>query len=208
MNIKNPYKLDEIDLSRIVYSQAKQTGKKKVILIKYKERNAQNNLVFQTPTLFNIHEPLMFTDNNIGYGEIDVALMCKNIQKSQKIIEFLNKLENKIKKDAEYYGSSWFNNTENNINFQKIIRSSDTYNEGTIKLKLLKNKNFETLVQLNNKDKVDINLLPAECYVKIILEIYALWINPNNDFGIFLRPILVSYTNDCEKDYNYDFIKK
>ena len=42
--------------------------------------------------------------------------------------------------------------------------------------------------------------------VIFVLFVYTLYYTYSNDFGIFLRPILVSYTNDCEKDYNYDFI--
>ena len=49
--------------------------------------------------------------------------------------------------------------------------------------KLLKTKNFETIIQMNNKTKIDSEMLPGDSWVKMILEIYAIWINPNNDFG-------------------------
>ncbi len=39
----------------------------------------------------------------------------------------------------------------------------------------------------------------------MILECYAIWINSNNDFGIFLRPILISFTP--KETYNYKFIE-
>jgi len=39
----------------------------------------------------------------------------------------------------------------------------------------------------------------------MILECYAIWINSNNDFGIFLRPILISFTP--KETYNYRFIE-
>ena len=41
----------------------------------------------------------------------------------------------------------------------------------------------------------------------MILECYAIWINSNNDFGLFFRPVLLSF-NLKEKDiYNYKFIE-
>lgn len=203
MNKQQPYKIDDINLLNIVYSSIKQTEKKKIILIKYGD-NGLRNLVFQTPTLLNIHEPNMHFNNNEGYAEIDIALVSKKINKSQKLITFLNNLENKIKNDAMYYGSSWFNSsTRQNINFQKIIKSSDVYENGVLKLKLLKNKNFETITQMNNKEKIKFDILPGNSYVKMIIEVYAVWINNNNDFGVFLRPILVSCTDN---NYNYEFI--
>jgi len=59
---------------------------------------------------------------------------------------------------------------------------------------------------MNNKTKIDSEMLPSDSWVKMILEIYAIWINPNNDFGVFIRPILVSYTNN--NNYNYDFVQE
>jgi len=203
MNKQQPYKIDDINLLNIVYSSVKQTDTKKVILIKYGD-NGLRNLVFQTPTLLNLHQPYMHFNNNEGYAEVDIGLISKKIHKSQKLIAFLNNLETKIKNDARYYGSSWFNSsTHQNINFQKIIKSSDMCENGVLRLKLLKNKNFETITQMNNKDKINFDMLPANSYVKMIIEVYAVWINRNNDFGVFLRPILVSYTDN---NYNYDFI--
>ena len=40
----------------------------------------------------------------------------------------------------------------------------------------------------------------------MILEVYAVWINSNNDFGIFLRPVLISFSAR-EELYNYRFVE-
>jgi len=40
----------------------------------------------------------------------------------------------------------------------------------------------------------------------MILEVYAIWVNSNNDFGIFFRPIIASFTPK-EEQYNYRFIE-
>jgi hypothetical protein len=40
----------------------------------------------------------------------------------------------------------------------------------------------------------------------MLLECYAIWINSNNDFGIFLRPIIISFTPKEKEIYNYGFL--
>ena len=203
MNIQKPYKLSNINLDNIVYTNVKQTDRKKVILIKYNDKNKHKNLVFQTPTLLNINIPKLFLDNDIGYGELDIALVGKNSTKAQEFINFITKLEQKVKQDSKDNEKSWFHKGfDSNVKFQNIIRTCPKYNNGMIKVKLIKNHNFETIVQYNNKHKVNMEAIPDNSWIKMLLEVYAIWINPNNDFGIFLRPILVSYTKD---DYNYNF---
>jgi hypothetical protein len=201
MNSQEPYRLSNIDLSNIVYTNIKQTDTKKIILIKYQDKNKLRNFVFQTPTLLNINEPKLFLKDDNGYGEIEVALYNTNNNKINKLLNFFKDLSHKITSDAKEH-SDWFDNTSP-IQFQKIVRRSDTFKNGTIKLKLLKNNNFETIIQKNNKQKIKMDMLTGNTLVKILLEVYAIWINQNNDYGVFLRPILVS----CNKDsYNYKFI--
>ena len=107
-----------------------------------------------------------------------------------------------------FNASSWFNIMEDNatINFQKIIRSSETYKTGTLKIKLIRNNDFETIVQLNNNKRISLDGVPENSWCKMILEAYAIWVNPNNDFGIFFRQILVSFTPKEKEIYNYKFI--
>ena len=54
MNVSHPYKLDKIDYNNIIYTDIKSVDKKKIIYLKYKEKNNYNKLVFQTPYLFFI----------------------------------------------------------------------------------------------------------------------------------------------------------
>jgi hypothetical protein len=202
MNYQEPYKINNINLNNIVYPKYKLHNNKKIILIKYSEQNKLKNLVFQTPTILNLYEPSQY-DN---YSDIEIALHGKENNKVNYFIEFLNKLESKIKQDATFYSNEWFNfnNNETTINLQKIIRKSDNYKNGTLKLKILKNNNFETLLQINNSKKININDIKNNTWCKMLLECYAIWINSNNDFGIYLRPILISFSI---KDYNYNLIQ-
>jgi len=203
MNSQEPFKINNIDLNKIVYPKDRSNDKKKIILIKYNDKGKLKNFVFQTPTLLNIGKVQMFN----GYYEIELALVGKEKDRVNNFIDFLYELENKIKLDAKSYASNWFNVTDENqtINFQKIIRESEEYPNGTIKLKIIKNNDFETILQQNNSKRISIDSIPDDCWTKMILECYAIWINSNNDFGIFLRPILISFTP--KETYNYRFIE-
>lgn len=200
-----PLNIHDIDLNNITYTKIKSNQTKKIILLKYNDKsNFIKNFVIQTPTLLNISTP----DFTSGFAEIEVALDGKYNNRIDSFISFLNNLENKIKADAQTNASEWFNMNDNQtINFQKIIRESSNYSKGTLKIKIIKNNDFETLIQLNNTHKIDTNSIPANSWCKMILECYAIWINSNNDFGLFFRPVLLSF-NLKEKDiYNYKFIE-
>jgi hypothetical protein len=204
MNYQEPLKISSIDFSKMVYPKQRQTQNKKIILIKMSEKNRLKNFVFQTPTLLNINKP----EQANGYAEIELAFVGKEQKKVDKFIKFLNDLETKLKNDAIYNASNWFNLTSDNdtINFQKIMRESVEYKNGTIKVKILKNSDFETILQLDNSKKIKLQDVPENSWCKMILEVYAVWINSNNDFGIFLRPVLISFTAR-EEVYNYQFVE-
>jgi len=203
--ITTPLNIHDIDLNNITYTKIKSNQTKKIILLKYNDKsNSIKNFVIQTPTLLNISTP----DFTSGFAEIEVALDGKYNNRIDSFISFLNNLENKIKTDAQNNASEWFNMNDNQtINFQKIIRESSNYSKGTLKIKIIKNNDFETLIQLNNTHKIDTNSIPANSWCKMILECYAIWINSNNDFGLFFRPVLLSFTLKEKDIYNYKFIE-
>ena len=204
MNSLEPLKISNINLSNIVYPKSRSNAVKKIILIKYNENGKLKNFVFQTPTLLNLFKPNIMNT----YSEIEIALVGKEHNKVNDFIQFLNNIENKIKSDAQLHAPEWFNIDDSNqtITFQKIIRESETHENGTIKIKLIKNDDFETLLQLNNSTKINNDLIPEDSWCKLILECYAVWVNSSNDFGIFFRPILVSFTPKEKDIYNYNFV--
>lgn len=206
MNYLQPYRLNDINWSQLVYPKIVSKTDKKIILVKYNEKGNIKPLVFQSPTLLNIHEPIISS----GYGEIEVAMVGKEENKIDQFIDFLNNLEDRVKIDAKFNAVSWFNllNNNNKINFQKIIRDSDEYNNGTIKLKLIKNNNFESVLQMENSKRLSLENVPSQSWIKTLLEVYAIWVKPNNDFGIFLRPILASFTPKEKEIYNYNFLEE
>jgi hypothetical protein len=50
-------------------------------------------------------------------------------------------------------------------------------------------------------------VLRVKVWAKMLLECYAIWINNNNDFGIFLRPIVISFKSRDKEIYNYNFLE-
>lgn len=198
MEILKPLKINNIDLNELTYLPHKEKYNKKIIPIKY---NGLNNFVFQTPSLLNINNIETY-DN---YTEIELSLEGKDKEKVDTFISFLQSLENKVKIDANNNIDTWFNKSINCINFQKIIRYSDKYNIGTLKFKIMKSNDFETTL-LFKENKINTNDIPKNTFCKIILECFAIWINSNNDFGVFLRPIVMSFSIKKNINYNYKFI--
>jgi hypothetical protein len=198
-----PLRISNIDMKKLVYPTFRTNQKKKIILIKYNDNGKLKNFVFQTPTLTNINKPVLKN----GFYELDVALEGKEKNKTDKFINFINNLENQIKNDAKVNASTWFNINNNQvINFQKVIRDSDDYDNGIIKLKIIKNSDFETVLHLNNNRRINVDNVIEDSWVKSILEIYGIWVNSNNDFGIFIRPVLISFTPKEKVIYNYKFL--
>ncbi len=199
MNTKVPYKVGEIDVNNICYTDIKNNSKKTIIYIKYMDNNKLKNLVFQTPTL--ISNNMIQCKNNIF--ELDVPLVGKDQSKTTEFIDFLNRLDKKIVKDAKM-NNKWFERFTNikTMKYQKIIRTTDDDN-GAIRLKLLRTDDFETIVQQNTK-RIKIEEIGRECWLKSILEIYAIWINENG-FGLFIRPILINIKPCMKLLYDYKF---
>lgn len=199
-----PYRISQIDLDNIRYTRIKSNDRKKVIYLKYQDKKKLKNLVFQTPTLLNINNPI----NNGNYYELDIPLKGQNTYKENKLINFLDSLDKKILYDAKINSHKWFDIVnEGTVNYQKIIRNSidENYENGMIRIKILRTPDFETILQINNKERITPDNIPQNSWVKMILECYAIWVNQNG-FGLFMRPVLVSFKPKEEVNYNYNFI--
>ena len=203
MSFKKPFKIEEIDLKKLRFTDVKSNSKKTIVYLKYDSGEQLNNLVFQTPSLRNINTA-QFRNNNF---EIDIPLVGKYNDKVEEFITFLNNLDDKIVEEASR-NHKWFNNfTKNNkIKYQKTIReSSDSqYKNGMIKIKILKSNKFQTKIQ-NEEANIKIDDIEEDSWIKMILEVYAIWINENG-FGLFIRPILVSLKKDELSTYNYELM--
>ena len=196
-----PFKISDINLENLVYKEVKSNSKKTVVFLKYKKKNSLKNLVVQSPTFLNINNPV----KNKNYWDLDVPLLGKKTDKFNNFVKFLKDLDNKIVYDARINSAKWFENFETDeINYQQIIRTAEDsrFSNGMIRLKILKNNDFETMLQINNKESIDVNNIPQNSWIKMIIEIQAIWINKNG-FGLFLKPILISFTPIEIKRYKF-----
>ena len=185
MNLEEALTISKIDLNNINFSKVRQTRNKKIILIKYGKN--KSNFVFQTPSLDLVSKQ---------DSSIEISLSGKEKVKVNAFNTFLSNLENKLKSEAQKNYNEWFDVNNDTINFQKLVRESNQFNNGTMKFKILDTPEFKTELRgnLDNSSRV---------WVKLILELYAVWVNNNNNFGVYFRPILISFDN--KKKYNYKF---
>ena len=104
----------------------------------------------------------------------------------------------------------WFDELSNkeSIKYKKIVKESDQFSNGTIKIKIIKNNDFETMLQVDNKNRINVKNIPMNYWCKMLVEIYALVINSQtNTFSLFLRPIILSFKEKQSKMYNYKFLE-
>lgn len=198
-----PFNISEINFDNIVYTNIKSNSKKTVVFLKYKKKNILKSLAIQTPTLLNINDPVKNQMNNSS--DLDIPLYGKKENKISEFEKFLNELDNKIIYDAKINSSSWFSNfNTEEMNYQKLIRVSEDkkFDKGMIRIKILNNDDFSTNIQLNNQTKISQDEIPKNSWVKMILEVHAIWINQNG-FGLFLKPILVSFIPIEIKEYKF-----
>ena len=71
---------------------------------------------------------------------------------------------------------------------------------GFIKLKIIKSIDFKTVLKKDNKFKLKINDIQNNKWVKSIIQIFAIWIKPNNQFGIYFKPIIISFKDPVKHE--------
>lgn len=189
------YKIRQIDLDNIVYSKPKGKGDRKVILIGYRdyEKNKIVPLIFQTAELYcgDSVEKIKNGNGPITH-QLDVPIHAISEKKTNEFKEFLMDLNEKVIEDAKLNRHKWFGDIDE-LKYKSLIRKSTNnskmFKNGTIKLKLANNKQFKTHVFDENKNSVDPEkyLVGGSCYIKIMIEISALWISGGNYFGIATR---------------------
>jgi hypothetical protein len=204
MSSKTPYRINEINVDNICYTDIKTSERKTIIYLKYMDCNKLKNIVFQTPNLVNAFN---IVKKNSIY-ELDIPLKGKSEGKTMKLVNFFNSIDKKIMKDAKN-NSTWFAgfHQQQTMKYQKIIRDSvsSEYSNGIIRIKILNTNDFNTIVSVNEKKIESYDSIPENCWVKSILEIYAIWINENG-FGLFIRPILVNFKLSETIIYDYKLI--
>jgi len=208
MNLQEPFRIHQIDYSKIIYTKIKTNENKKIIFLKYDDnKNTNKPLVIQIPTLLNLNEPVKITEE---YNELEIPLITQEKEKTSGIVNFFEELDKKIVHDAKINSKTWFEGISmtNSIKYKKIIKESDIYKDGVIKIKIIKNADFQTLLQIENKKRINVKELPVNSWCKMLIEVYAIVINiQNNTFSLFLRPIILSFKEKEISNYNYKFLE-
>ena len=192
-------RLQEINLNKINYVKIKNLDNKKQIYIDYENKP----LVFQCPTLLNDNLPIKITDD---YYELEIPLITQEKNKQNSLIDFLKNIDSKISEDANNNVKLWFNENNMSYFFKTIVKDSEKYKKGSIKLKIIKTIKFESILLENNK-QININDIQKDWWVKILLEIHSIIINHDNKtFYLFIRPHAFSFKNK-EITSNYNFLE-
>lgn len=176
------------------------------LMIKIYDKYHGKPLYIQTPELLNLFgviEKSNYHELLLPLGGIH-CLSFKNL---------LIKIQEKILNDASVYKDEWFKN-QTSVRFIPIIKeinrdatttieqltdinNIDICNDGLLKLKI-------TDSVIIKKDSVDvsINELSKNKKVRMILQIYAIWINQST-FGVYIKPEIIEEKNA----YNLSFIE-
>jgi hypothetical protein len=177
------YKIKEINLDNINYGNVQGKNNRKCCFIKY---NNKDRLLFQTCELYNINKPIKKND----YYELDIPLYGKSINKTNAIIDFFNKLDQKNSSHGKQHINEWINGYEH-IKYKSIIRkstneNSEVFANGFIKIKIVPHT---TRILYNNKI-ISPDKLKSDTHIRLILECYALWIT-DKGFGLYMRPLMI-----------------
>lgn len=204
MNLKSPLNFKDIDFKNIIFTHITKNNNKNIVYIKYqKSKNKLQNLVIQTPSLWSVNQPKKISED---FYDLEVPLVSKTKDKITDFLKFINGLDATIIHQARTFSSSWFNSENNSAKYLNTIRPDDKYNNGNLKIKIINTPDFKTILKKNNKEKIKINEIPSKSWFKSILQIYAIWVKPNNEFGLYFRPIIISFKIP-ENLFIYDFIE-
>ena len=186
--------INQIDLSKIIYSKVNEMNDKKLIHIYYE--NPGNKLLFQTPQLLNIFD----IQKSKYFNELILPLYDCNL-KVPLFIQLLKDLDSKIIEGARLNKNEWFKN-KSSIRYKSLIKNLHTANSqtnhytpskddekyssnGLIKLKIT---NGVKIIE-NNMD-IKMEELIKNNHLRLIIELYGIWVS-NDVFGIYLKPVMV-----------------
>ena len=201
--MKKPFKISQIDFDKLLYSDPVTRNGKKNIMFKYLHNDEQTDFLIQTPELVCVEKPKLV--NNIY--EISLELRSKSQKKINNFINFVNELDKKII-NLSNSNESWFNSS-NGI-YHKIIRDDPKYKNGILKIKVKNTSDLSRTLKVsknNQKEKSSIDKIKENSKVKVVLDVFGLWVKPGkesaNYFGIYLKPLLIDFKEDIEEEISF-----
>ena len=202
-----PYLPNQYKLDNLIYDDIEGTENK--LIVKIYDGKRGRPIYIQTPELTNVFG----ATKRSNYYELLLPLggvSCLMFK------QFILNLQNKILADANENKTSWFKNRKqnNSVKFSPIIKEVnkdvtstmeqtediDKCEEGMIKIKVTNG----TIIKKNHEE-INIKELSVGKKVRMIIQLYAIWINTENDittFGIYIKPEIIEERNS----YNLEFI--
>jgi hypothetical protein len=174
--MKIPFRISDINIDNILYSNPVINDDKTNILLKYNKDNKKQQFLIQTPELVCLSSPVLKND----IYEINVGLQAKSSKKINSLLDFFSSLDDKMQKLGQN-NDNWFNNKKRV--YRKIVREDDSYPNGVLKLKVKKENIPKYLKVTKNKqaESANINDINAGYKIKLVIDIFGLWIRKNKD---------------------------
>jgi hypothetical protein len=202
-----PYRINEIDPSRIVFSSifAKSDGKRYVPIKYNDERNGLTDLVFQTTELYCDQLP----ENKGDYWELNMPLYGNDQSRVLQLINFLQSLDKKVVNEIEATNYEWFGDNENSEfkykNQVRIVQKPDKYRkQGELKVKIMDTNMFRPQILDNNMKKIGIRDIKKGTWLRFMFHCVAVWIKDNGS-GLYLKPIKISQRQKTQP-VDYEFV--
>jgi len=208
----------QYNLENLIYDDIERTTSSKIpssgpsendkLTIKMYDGKRGKPIYIQTPELTNVFG----VTKKSNYYELLLPLggfSCLTFR------QFIINLQNKILSDANENKSVWFKNRKS-VKFSPIIKEVNTdvtstmghtedidkCEEGMIKIKVTNG----TIIKRNHEE-ISIKELSVGKKVRMIIQIYAIWVNTENNvttFGIYIKPEIIEERNS----YNLEFIEE
>ncbi len=167
------YKIKDVDVSRIVYSEIHDKKDSRAIYIMYNDVlvGKKKPLVVILPEMSLVNNIIKVEDNKCCTHEF----FLKIDQINQAVSKFFNDVDDKIIKDCIANKAEWFGSGESE--YKKIIREYD--DTDMMKFKIVRTSNFKTVVFDSNKNIVNSDLeshFESNCRIKCLVEISSILI--------------------------------
>lgn len=175
INKVDKVKIDDIDYSRNIYTH---TGGKSVALI----YPTNEKLKVFTPRLYVPFGISTYTPENTSEVKYSIDMSIKgDAMPIKNFIEFFEKLDDKIKKDAFEYSTEWFGKqlTEEEINklYVPVLKKDDTGKyPPKITCKLTQTKSdFDCTFYDKSKKMIDISNIKKGTQVQVVIECIGMY---------------------------------
>lgn len=203
------FRLNEIDFDKITINEKHET----MININYDNKYP---FIFETPELY-CSEPIINNKTKYTSHELLVQLMQYNNKNDTKL--FFERLDKKLLDLGKTNLNNFKTLQKNKTKYKSLIRYRDNdddpiYNNGTIKVKFINSKKFNTLVFDKDKKIIPVNdynkVLNGGIYIKMILELVSLWVFPGNDirYNIYGAYIKLHQIKLCDKKINKNVLNE